>query len=208
MQLVAHLLQKPNLQSSQVKLLKIKIIKKGKVKFHHSNMQLTSAISSQYSQCVAAFLCLSLFPPPLFEIPFLSFLWLSTRPSHSPLLLLPFSNTLFNFSTLFNSPSSEPLAFHHSLQCSFAKKSRGSQGDVVSLCKCHFVSSEGGGRKQRGKVRGKEFMLRDATPSFALLGSNGGASTVRGRVEETEGADGIRLTGWLIQNSVCLLPKR
>lgn len=147
----------------------------------------------------------------LFWIPFLPFLLLSPRPSLPPLLLSPFSHPIFNFATLlYNSPSLQPLAFHHSLQCSFTKKSRGSQGDVVSLCKCHFVSSEGGERRQRGKVRGEEFMLRDATPSFALSGWE-----KRRRSIGTEGGRESDRGGWWYQTylvthpkSVCLLPKR
>lgn len=55
----------------------------------------------------------------------------------------------------------------------------------MSLCKCHFVSSEGDRRKQRGKVREKGFMSRDATPSFALLGGEK-CSGSRGEAREGE----------------------
>lgn len=72
-------------------------------------------------------------------------------PSYLSLLLLLFSHPLFNFFTPFNSPLLHPLAFYRPIQCSFAKKSRGSQGDVVSLCKCHFVSSERRQKEAEGK---------------------------------------------------------
>lgn len=80
----------------------------------------------------------------------------------------------------------------------------------MSLC-LKWEEAEG---SRRGKVWGKEFMLRDATPSFALLGWEKqwrGISRERGgggggRWRETERADGIRHTGWLIQNlSACCL---
>lgn len=98
----------------------------------------------------------------------------------SPFFLLPQYSPLSSSSVVFAilqllHPFQQPIFYIpspsiHSLQCSFTKKSRGSQGDIVSLCKCHFVSSEGRERKQRGKVKGEEFTLRDATPSFALSG--------------------------------------
>lgn len=151
--------------------------------------------------------CLSFqcFLIPLFQIPFVPCLLLSTLHSHLP-LLLPFSSLRFNFSTLFNSPSLQPLAFHHSLQCSFTKKSRGSRGDAVSLCKCHFVSSEGGERKQKGKVRVEEFMSRDATPSFALSGWEKRRRSIGNRERERKRQRGLMVSDVLGDSSKICLP--
>lgn len=77
---------------------------------------------------------------------------LRTCSSYHPLLLLLFSNQVFHhFLTLLLFFFGQALAFHLSLQGSFDKKSRGSRGDVVSPCKCHFVSSEGGRKEAEGK---------------------------------------------------------
>lgn len=117
----------------------------------------------------------SLHNVPLFNV--LSFSLLSNPFSSllAPLILLlccychspTHSSTFPQFSAVFYSPLPSITPF-----CVLSPKRAGfpKEMDIVSLCKCHFVSSDGGGRKQRGKVRGEEFMLRDATPYFALLG--------------------------------------